>query len=248
MNNFKERLKFNLRYPSRFISVPLDKIFSFYYSLCGRKIKLNKELSIVFKKNYITPNAISDHILYLFDFVKDNNINQILELGVNEGFTTKAFLAALSDNDNGQLISIDINDYSKLDLFCEHTFKKWKFIQSCDIEFSNKLTQYLIDKNLSNSFDLLFIDTSHTYFHTYLELILYSKFLSPSGFIILHDSNFGFSYRRKDKSLGFGFNNKDGVYRAIQDFFKISFDKNNFLNFQTVLLKLITYHIVVVLL
>ena len=230
MKNLIRRIKFNLLYPSRLLTLPLDKLLSFYYSITNRKFNFSKELSVAFETRYILPNAISDHLQFLYNYIRKNNIINILELGVNEGFTTRSFLAALSDIKAGKLISIDINDYSKLSFKNEKLFKKWKFIQSCDITFSRRLPKYLNDNKLSNSFDLLFIDTSHTYFHTYLELILYSKYVRTNGSIILHDSNFGILYKRKDRSLGFGFDNKNGVYRAIEDFFQISFDYNE--NFQ----------------
>ena len=226
MSNLKQRIKFNLLYPSRLLTLPLDKILSFYYSLTNRRYNLSNDLSLAFNKNYISPNAISDHLQFLFDYIKSNKIERILELGVNEGFTTRTFLTALSDTDKGKLISIDINDYSRINFKNKNFLKKWSFIQSCDIEFSSRLSKYLEDNNQPESFDLLFIDTSHTYFHTYLELILYSKYVRTNGSIILHDSNFGILYRRKDNSLGFGFDNKNGVYRAIKDFFQIPFDFN----------------------
>ena len=69
----------------------------------------------------------------------------ILELGVKEGRSTKMFLEICDKND-GNLISIDILDYSKVS-----NNPKWKFIHSSDdnFEYINKFSFFLLTVRIS---------------------------------------------------------------------------------------------------
>ena len=66
--------------------------------------------------------------------IKDIEKPLILELGVKEGRSTKMFLEICEKND-GNLISIDILDYSKVS-----SNPRWKFIHSSDdnFDYTNK--------------------------------------------------------------------------------------------------------------
>jgi predicted O-methyltransferase YrrM len=96
---------------------------------------------------------------------------RILEFGVRNGVSTKLFLEVCKKN-NGSLISIDINDHSKL-----FRDKKWKFIKSRDDNF-----KYL-DKKLPKNFDIIFLDTLHEakhvekiFYHYYRKLKIGGEF------------------------------------------------------------------------
>ena len=82
---------------------------------------------------------------------KIENIDKplILELGVREGRSTKMFLEICDKND-GNLVSIDILDYSKVS-----NNPKWKFIHSSDDNFG------YINKLIEQEVDVLFIDSLH---------------------------------------------------------------------------------------
>src|SRR6056300_971543 len=89
----------------------------------------------------------------LFNFVLPKIINKenlnILELGVREGKSTNMFIDLVEKN-NGELISIDIDDYST-----KFKSKNWKFIKSRDDNFEFILNQ------IQNKLDVIFIDTTH---------------------------------------------------------------------------------------
>ena len=93
----------------------------------------------------------------LFNFVLPKIINiknpSILELGVREGKSTKMFIEVAEKN-NGELISIDIDDYSHL-----FSSKNWKFIKSRDDNFE------FILKQIQKKLDIIFIDTTHEASH-----------------------------------------------------------------------------------
>ena len=83
-----------------------------------------------------------------FDLI--NNINNpiILELGVQQGISTKKFLD-ICDKNNGKL-SVDIEDCSNVS-----NNTKWKFIKSRDDNFN------YIKSLIPREIDILFIDTLH---------------------------------------------------------------------------------------
>ena len=68
------------------------------------------------------------------------NIN-ILELGVREGISTKKFLEICNQN-NGKLVSIDIDNCSKVS-----NDKRWTFIHSSDDNFE------IVDKEINSKLE-----------------------------------------------------------------------------------------------
>ena len=117
------------------------------------------------KLNYIYKNIIN---------IK--NIN-ILELGVREGISTSLFLKVCEEN-NGRLISVDIDDYSNLFIN-----DKWKFIKARDDNFR------LIDEELNNfdKLDVVYIDSLHEPNHVKKVLFHYYEILSVGGMIFIDD-------------------------------------------------------------
>ena len=65
----------------------------------------------------------------LFNIIKDISKPVILELGVQEGVSTKKFLNICENND-GTLYSVDVEDCSNVS-----NHARWKFIKSRDDNF-----------------------------------------------------------------------------------------------------------------
>ena len=99
----------------------------------------------------------------------------ILELGVKEGRSTKMFLEICDKND-GNLISIDIVDYSKVS-----NNPKWKFIHSSDDNFN--YTKKFIEREV----DVLFIDSLHEPNHIRKVFYNYFNFVKINGLIFIDD-------------------------------------------------------------
>lgn len=95
----------------------------------------------------------------------------ILELGVRDGNSTRALLEAARVLD-AQVISIDIED-------CSWVAKdsRWTFHQMDDMKFK-----------IDFPVDVLFIDTSHTYDQTIRELNKFTRWITPNGVVMLHDT------------------------------------------------------------
>ena len=154
----------------------------------------------------------------LFNFVlpKITNIQNpiILELGVREGKSTKMFIEVV-EKKNGELISIDIDDYSHL-----LKSKNWKFIKSRDDNFEFILNQ--IKKKL----DVIFIDTTHEASHVINIIENYYFKLNEGGYIFIDDISWLPYLKNKERNnLYCEINNKE-TFEVILNLYN-----NNQLNF-----------------
>ena len=119
-----------------------------------------------------------------FDYKLDNfllpHINDfkepiILELGVQNGRSTKKFLEICNKN-NGWLYSVDLDDCSNVS-----KDKRWKFFQTRDDNF-----EYIKSK-IPNKIDVLFIDTLHEAKHVKKLFYEYYPLIKSKGFIFIDD-------------------------------------------------------------
>ena len=116
-----------------------------------------------------------DKVDYIINLVRDlTNIN-ILELGVREGISTKKFLEICNQN-NGKLVSIDIDDCSKVS-----NDKRWTFIHSSDDNFE------IVDKEINSKLDLIYIDSYHEPNHVEKVFNHYYNYLKISGICVIDD-------------------------------------------------------------
>ena len=100
---------------------------------------------------------------------------KIIEFGVREGRSTKIFLD-YCDKYDGNLYSIDIDDYSHL-----FSNKKWRFIKSRDDNFD-----YLKDL-LPEKFDFIYLDSLHEAHHVEKIFYHYFKNLKINGIFFIDD-------------------------------------------------------------
>jgi len=100
---------------------------------------------------------------------------KILELGVQNGNSTKMFLD-LCDKNDGYLISVDIDDCSNV-----AKNKRWTFIHSRDDNFD------LINNKIIKKLDLIFIDSYHEPNHVKKIFYNYYKYLKIDGICIIDD-------------------------------------------------------------
>ena len=126
----------------------------------------------------LTANEINEHLTTLRILTRELNLKRVLELGVCEGKSTIAFLQAIKEI-GGHVTSIDIEDcpIAREKVHDEKSGHLWNFIKEDDIEIE-----------WNQPIDHLFIDTSHTYDHTVLELRKFAPFIVPGGLITLHDT------------------------------------------------------------
>ena len=112
---------------------------------------------------------------YIIEKIRNIQKIQILELGVQNGSSTKKFIELCMLND-GFLTSIDIDDCSKV-----IKSDRWKFIHSSDDNFEK------IDKIIPKSLDFIFIDSLHEPNHVEKVFYHYYSFLKKGGICIIDD-------------------------------------------------------------
>lgn len=116
------------------------------------------------------------HLATLTEYASRCNV--ILELGVRGGVSSWAFLDGLPIH--GRLWSVDIEDCRQSVPERVRTDHRWLFLHGDDMDPA-------IQAELPELVDLVFIDTSHEYAHTVLELAMASA-LDPS-WILCHDAD-----------------------------------------------------------
>jgi cephalosporin hydroxylase len=175
----------------------------------------------------VQPTDINDHLLTLLAAAIEVNPRLIVELGVRGGESTQVLRKA-ADVSGGHLISVDIDDCSKV---CEGA--RWHFVQMDDVIFAREFQEWTKARDLPTQIDFLFVDTSHLFDHTLKELQGWLPLVRKGGKVGLHDSNQHDWFIRRNGTVGRGWKN-DGVIRAIKQFLGIQFDESgNFVGVTT---------------
>lgn len=162
---------------------------------------------------------INEHLPVLFAETIRMRPRLIVEMGVRGGESTYAFERAAQLSD-ATLLSIDIEDCANVS-----TYSKWHFIQGDDIALSDSFPDWCKENGLVPEIEVLFIDTSHYYDHTVQEIEKWFPHLADHALVFFHDTNMQNICRRRDGSLGRGWQNDRGVIRAVEDYFGKSFDE-----------------------
>jgi len=130
----------------------------------------------------------NSHLRIMTDFLDDIENPKVLELGVERGSSTKAFLWYLQKT-NGKLFSVDIDDCSKV-----ANSKNWQFLQSNDLNSNFILETF--DEIKKNGVDLIYIDSYHENHHVLKLLNIWFKYLKKNGAIFIDDID-SFPFREK---------------------------------------------------
>jgi hypothetical protein len=162
---------------------------------------------------------ISDHLLTLYAEAVEMRPKVIVELGTRGGESTRVLLKA-AERCSGTLVSVDIVD-------CSDTVSsnRWVFVKSDDVEFGQNWPEWSRRHGLPETVNFLFIDTSHQYEHTLKEIGTWFPRLAPHAKAAFHDTNMRTLYRRRDGSIGPGWNNQRGVIRAIESYLGVGIDE-----------------------
>lgn len=187
-----------------------------------------KELNEI-KKHSTVLTDMSSHLETLFIESLAVKPELIVELGIRTGESTFV-LERVAKLCRSKLVSVDAEDCSHIS-----SYKEWLFIQKDDIEFAKEFENWCKINRIEPKIDILFIDTSHLFEHTFQEIKFWFPFLSNRSKVFFHDTNLKKIYLRKDGSMGttHGFYNERGVIRALEKYFNESFnEKENFVDFR----------------
>lgn len=115
---------------------------------------------------------ISDHFPRMMHLVVDYDVRTVVELGVREGHSTAAWLSFLPAD--GQVYGVDLD-------WLLPPRARLNPIVGDDLDPA-------VAAQVPETFDLLFVDSSHDYDHTRAELAAYGPRVRPGGLIVLHDT------------------------------------------------------------
>ena len=136
----------------------------------------------------------------------------IVELGVDQGQSTKVFLNAIDDKKDAVLISVDILDCSNA-VQCD----SWRFVQSdsADIESIIKLQPII-----KNGIDILYVDSLHTASHVSREIYEFFPYVKKNGVIFFDDIESG-PYKRGQRkdSVGIEIANRK-IFKLLEGIFQ----------------------------
>ena len=208
----------------QFVPLPLKRMFWPWY--LRRIIAKNKLLgAALIDVSYLGANPksdISEHLNLLYFYLHSAKPRNILELGTRGGESTKVLEKYCRDmNIVGKSFDLDAAPDWLMNS------KNWKHFEGDDIHLGATLTstQMWPDGSEFTHLDFIFLDTSHEYSHTKEELEIYVPLLKNGiGAIAFHDTNLTSSPTiRLDGTVGFGWDNKRGVARAIEEYFGFKF-------------------------
>ena len=172
------------------------------------------------------PGDIRDHVGTIFYEAISSRPRLIVELGTRGGVSTRTLLAA-AEITNAQVLSIDIDDCSGVDL-PDRLRERWTFIRADDVAFAGEpFTSFCATRALTPLAEVILVDTSHLYEHTCAEIKCWLPRLGQGGVIMFHDTNMGI-YRRLDGGVGLGWHNERGVIRAVEQFLGRCYDEKTF--------------------
>lgn len=147
------------------------------------------------------PTDIHQHLVALYNLVTSMKAKTVIELGVNTGESTIAFLEAVAATD-GLLTSVDIQDLPQTRPMLESygLTGRWQFHMMDDIKFGLEVWPK------GKLADLIFVDTSHQYEQTKREIQVFEPILRPGGIMVFHDTVTFY----------------DGVQKPINEFLKLN--------------------------
>ena len=149
-------------------------------------MNLSKVKQIVGNLPYMSLNKAR----IMTDFIQENNVSRILELGFYHGVSTCYMAAALEGIENSAILTIDLLSAEKRQPNIEHLLKKCGYLDR--VEFYYEPVSYnwrlmkLIEAN-TQKFDLCYLDGGHDWYNTGFAFFLVDKLLQPGGWIIFDD-------------------------------------------------------------
>ena len=137
--------------------------------------------------------------------LKDILNPKILEFGVKEGRSTKLLLDYCKKR-NGELFSVDVDDYSNL-----FSDKNWHFIRSRDDNLD------FLKKKIPNKLDVIYLDSLHEAKHVEKIFYQYFDFLKIEGIFFIDDISW-LPYLKNYKRDNFycEINNKETFEKLLQ--------------------------------
>lgn len=162
------------------------------------------------------PKIISqpyDYYYWLAGIVNITEASKILEIGTHQGGSALSMSKGLVNPSNSTIVTLDVTEYGVND------FRHHNHIRAHQVNANTENAFDICSKELDNKIDMLFIDSTHNFWTTYLNLIIYVNGLSPS-IIVIDDITLNPEMQKMwDKTqMLFGMNNCTNVSNEIPGF------------------------------
>jgi len=143
---------------------------------------------------------------FIFSQIKNIQNPEILEFGVSERAMSTSFFLNLCEKNNGNLTSIDINDYSK-----KFNSPRWNFINVKDDSYED------IDKHLKKDLDVIYLDTTHKADHVEKIIYHYYNKLKVRGLFFIDDISWlPYTKKREKNNFSQELNNQETFERILE--------------------------------
>lgn len=133
----------------------------------------------------------------LTDFLKSNNLCNLLELGFAHGVSSCYMGGYLEELGKGHLTTIDLESAKNRAPNIEFLVNKLNLNEYINYYFENKSYNWrlmkFIEENKNPVFDFAYIDGAHDWYNDGFAFFLVDKLLKPGGWIIFDDINWTFS-------------------------------------------------------
>jgi hypothetical protein len=121
------------------------------------------------------------YYFFLAGMVKVTNASRIVEIGTHQGGSTRAMAKALEARNEGQIVTFDVTPYGH-EMFVRHDFiRAWTCEANSETAFNHVVEQFGEPR-----IDLVFIDASHRFWPTLLNVLIYGE-TCAARFMILDD-------------------------------------------------------------
>jgi predicted O-methyltransferase YrrM len=144
-----------------------------------------------------TPHMTLEQANVITEFIADNKLGNILELGFKHGVSTCYMAAALAERGHGSIVTMDlelardlspnieqllerIGERDRVQVFYEPTSYNWRMLK-------------FLDENPNPRFDFVYVDGAHDWNVDALAFFLADRLLLPGGWIIFDDLEWSYS-------------------------------------------------------
>ena len=129
--------------------------------------------------------------LLLYDLIRREKPQEILELGLLHATSALYMLQALADNGSGRMVSADPYqnqvDYAGVEAIKRAGFGNIHEHVELPSEMAMPIYHMQIQQRERQRFDMVFIDTNHQFDQTILELFYADKITKEGGYVVLDD-------------------------------------------------------------
>lgn len=132
----------------------------------------------------------------LYDFILDNEIEDILEIGFHHGVSTCYLAAALAERGSGHIVTLDHRSSRGKDPNLPQLLGEFGFAEYVTPVFAERsytwelyrlLAEPSTDRSSRQRFDFMFHDADHTWDYTALAFLLGDVLLRPGGWMLFDD-------------------------------------------------------------